>query len=105
LSEKINLWRGKIWTGVSSMWKEMVVTDLSQQVTELEIPVYFLHGVYDYTCAYTVAKSYFEKLHAPVKGFYTFEQSAHSPMFEEPDKVQKIIREDVLVGTNNLADR
>jgi hypothetical protein len=41
---------------------------------------------------------------APVKGFYTFEQSAHSPMFEEPGKMRRILREDVLAGTNHLAD-
>jgi hypothetical protein len=41
---------------------------------------------------------------SPFKGFYTFEHSAHSPMFEEPEKMQQIIREDVLQGTNNLAD-
>jgi hypothetical protein len=39
-----------------------------------------------------------------VKGFYTFEQSAHSPMFEEPEKMEKILRGDVLAGTDNLAD-
>jgi hypothetical protein len=63
-----------------------------------------LEGVYDYTCSYTLAKEYFEQLKAPVKGFYTFEQSAHSPMFEEPEKTQKILREDVLAGANSLAD-
>jgi pimeloyl-ACP methyl ester carboxylesterase len=104
LSEKINLWRGKARTGVSSMWKEMVVTDLSKQVTELDIPVYFLEGIHDYTCNYAVAKEYFTKVKAPVKGFYTFEQSAHSPMFEESEKVRKIMQEDVLAGTNHLAD-
>jgi len=40
-----------------------------------------------------------------VKGLYTFESSAHSPTFEEPKKVLKILREDVLAGTNNLADK
>jgi hypothetical protein len=40
-----------------------------------------------------------------MKGFYTFEQSAHSPIFEEPDKVLRIIKEDILAGVNNLADR
>jgi pimeloyl-ACP methyl ester carboxylesterase len=104
LDEKINLWRGKAQTGVSSMWKEMVVTDLNQQVRTFDLPVYFLHGVYDYTCAYQVANEYFETIQAPVKGFYTFEASAHSPMFEEPEKVQKILLEDVLAATNNLAD-
>jgi len=70
----------------------------------LYLPVYFFHGIYDYTCSYTEAKSYFEKLKAPVKGFYTFEQSAHSPMFEEPEKTLIILQEDVLIGANGLAE-
>ena len=79
-------------------------TDLTKKVTELDLPVYFFSGKYDYTVNYTLAKDYFEKLQAPVKGFYTFEESAHSPMFEEPEKIQKILLEDVLVGANSLAD-
>jgi pimeloyl-ACP methyl ester carboxylesterase len=82
----------------------MQATDLTKQVTQLDIPVYFFEGVYDYTCAYPLAKEYFEKLNAPAKGFYTFENSAHSPIFEEPEKALKFLQEDVLAGTNNLAD-
>jgi pimeloyl-ACP methyl ester carboxylesterase len=106
LGEKVNLWRGKFFSHSRNfnLWDKMQVTNLTQQVTELEIPVYVLHGMYDYTCAYPLAKDYFEKLQAPVKGFYTFENSAHSPMFEEPEKVQKIMLEDVLAGMNKLAD-
>ena len=104
LSEKINLWLSKSRSGISIVWNEMLATDLSEQVPELNLPVYFLEGRYDYTCSYTEAKSYFEKLNAPIKGFYTFEQSAHSPMFEEPEKMGKILQEDVLAGTNSLAD-
>jgi hypothetical protein len=40
-----------------------------------------------------------------MKGFYTFEHSAHSPFFEEPERMRQILREDVLTGTNTLADR
>ncbi len=104
LKEKINLWVGKSRSGVSCLLKTMLKTDLSQSVTELQIPVYFFHGIYDYTCCCSVAESYFLKIKAPIKGFYRFEQSAHSPIFEEPGKMQKIIREDVLKGTNKLAD-
>ena len=106
LGEKINLWRGKFFSRSRSfnLWDKMQITDLTQQVIELEIPVYFFHGLYDYTCAYPLARDYLEKLEAPIKGFYTFENSAHSPMFEEPEKVQRILLEDVLIGTNNLAD-
>lgn len=105
LAEKINLWRGKAAMGVSSMWKEMLAVDLAEQVPSVDVPVYFLHGVHDYTCAYAEASSYFDRLTAPLKGFYTFDESAHSPMFEEPGKVMAILREDVLNGSNRLADR
>jgi len=106
LGEKINLWRGKIFSRSRefNLWDTMQATDLTKQVTQLDLPVYFFEGAYDYTCAYPLAKEYFEKLNAPVKGFYTFENSAHSPIFEEPEKVLKILQEDVLAGTNNLAD-
>ena len=104
LGEKINMWRGKSRSGISTLWDKMISTDLSEQVVELDLPVYFFEGIYDYTCSYTEAKSYFEKLKAPVKGFYTFGQSAHSPLFEEPEKMGRILQEDVLAGTNSLAD-
>jgi pimeloyl-ACP methyl ester carboxylesterase len=105
LTEKINLWRGKSQSGVSMLWDDMLATDLGAEVPELRVPVYLLEGIYDYTCSYTVAKAYFDKLNAPLKGFYTFEHSAHSPMFEEPAKVQEILQKDVLAGTNSLADK
>ncbi len=103
LGEKLNLWRGKFFSQ-NILRDKMFATDLTAQVTELDIPVYFFHGGFDYTVSYPEAKSYIEKLKAPIRGFYTFEQSAHSPMFEEPEKMHKILLEDVLAGTNSLAD-
>ena len=103
--EKINMWRGKSRSGISILWTTMLTTDLSKEVPELKLPVYFFEGIYDYTCSYSEAKSYFEKLKAPVKGFYTFEQSAHSPIFEEPLKVREIMLHDILNGRADLADK
>jgi len=104
LTEKINMWRGKSQSGVSILWDKILTTDLTKQVPKLNIPVYFFHGIYDYTVSYPLAKEYLNQIKAPVKGFYTFEHSAHSPLFEEPGKMKKIIQEDVLTGTNKLAD-
>jgi pimeloyl-ACP methyl ester carboxylesterase len=104
LMEKVNTWRAKSASGVAMLWDDMLTTDLSKQVTKLDLPVYFFSGIYDYTVNYRLAKNYFEKLQAPVKGFYTFEQSAHSPIFEEPEKVSRIIEKDVLNGGISLAD-
>lgn len=105
LREKINLWRAKANSGVGVLWNEMLSTDLNKVILKVDVPVYFFHGVYDYTCSYTEAKSFFKQLQAPVKGFYTFEKSAHSPMFEEPEKLQHILKQDVLLGTTSLADK
>ena len=103
LREKINLWRGKLFSH-AILWDEMIATDLTQKVTALNLPVYFFHGRYDYTCSYDLAKVYFNQITAPLKGFYTFEHSAHSPIFEEPEKMRQILQEDVVAGTNRLAD-
>ena len=104
-SEKINVWRGKIFANnATNLWDKMIETDLTKTVQKLDVPVYFCEGIYDYTASYTEAKTYFDKLVAPRKGFYTFQHSAHSPLFEEPEKFARILQEDVLVGDNHLAD-
>ena len=38
----------------------------------------------------------FLDLDAPLKGFYPFENSAHSPLFEEPERAMDILVNDVL---------
>jgi pimeloyl-ACP methyl ester carboxylesterase len=106
LGEKINIWRGKFFTTKkAALWSKLVETDLTRKVQKLELPVYFFSGIYDYTVSYALAKGYFELLRAPVKGFYTFDHSAHSPLYEEPFKMQRIIRDDVLEGQSGPADR
>jgi pimeloyl-ACP methyl ester carboxylesterase len=82
----------------------MLRTNLATVVPTLRMPVYFFHGRHDYTCSYDLARDYFRKLDAPLKGFYTFQHSAHSPILEEPEKARRILREDVLTGTTSLAD-
>jgi pimeloyl-ACP methyl ester carboxylesterase len=104
MREKVNMWRGKARSGVHPLWTEMLSTDLSKKVPKLEIPVYFISGIYDYTVSYPTSKEYFQSLEAPVKGFYSFENSAHSPFLEEPDKMNRILKEDVLHGLVNLSD-
>jgi pimeloyl-ACP methyl ester carboxylesterase len=104
LAEKVNLWRGKFASRRTGMWDRMQATDREAIVSRLEVPAYFLHGVHDYTVSYPMAKAYAGRLEAPRVGFYTFEQSAHSPILEEPERAMRILVEDVLAGTTRLAD-
>jgi len=105
LCEKVNMWRGKAMSGVHPLWDTILATDLTKQVPELNIPAYFFHGIYDYTVSYNLSKDYFEKLKAPIKGYYTFEKSAHSPIFEEPLKSVQVIKNEILKGMKKMEDQ
>jgi triacylglycerol esterase/lipase EstA (alpha/beta hydrolase family) len=98
------MWRGRILSG-KLLCNTELATDLTIQVTRPEIPVYFLHGIHDNTVSYTEAKYYYGQLDTPVKGFYTFERSAHSPLFEEAERMREIMQEGVRTGSRGRADR
>ena len=101
-SERINIWKAKnLCIFKTNLWETMHNTDLTKEINSVEIPIFFFHGIYDYTVNYKLAKEYYEQFVAPIKGFYTFFNSAHSPIFEEPGKVIKILLEDVLKNTEN----
>jgi pimeloyl-ACP methyl ester carboxylesterase len=70
-------------------------SDITSQVTRLEIPVYFISGKYDLTVHHDLSENYLLKLDAPLKRFYTFENSAHSPLFEEPERFLEIVTSDI----------
>jgi pimeloyl-ACP methyl ester carboxylesterase len=101
--DKINVWRGKLWSR-PFFWEALLGDDLSLRLTDFDLPVYFLVGRYDYTANKDLSRSYFDRIDAPVKGFYLFENSAHSPLFEEPRRAIGILLQDVLQGRNELAD-
>lgn len=102
LAEKINLWRGKLLLNRSNQLK--IKDDLRDKVTSLDVPTYFFSGIYDYTVNYKMSEEYLMQLEVPVKGFYLFKNSAHSPIFEEPNKVTQIIESDIFLNTNTLAN-
>jgi pimeloyl-ACP methyl ester carboxylesterase len=106
LQEKINIWESKFsFLPKTNLINEMLETDFTAKIPKLDIPVYFLSGKYDLTVNINLSKAYFNKLQAPLEGFYTFNNSAHSPLFEEPDLVRKIIEKDILNGKNSLTDK
>jgi pimeloyl-ACP methyl ester carboxylesterase len=106
LQDKINIWQSKFsFLPKTNLINEMLKTDFTTKIPKLDIPVYFLSGKYDLTVNINLSKAYFNKLQAPLKGFYTFNYSAHSPLFEEPDLVRQIIETDILNNKNSMADK
>lgn len=92
LRDKINYLKGMNLTK-SYLWNVVMKTNLFKTIPSQKIPVYILQGAYDYETTYSVAKEYYNNLTAPLKKFYTFENSAHSPIFEEPEKFEMIMKE------------
>lgn len=92
LRDKVNFGIGSLYS-LEHLWDDLITDNLFETIDSVQIPVYFLHGVYDYQTSYTVAKEFYDQLKAPKKQFFTFENSAHCPIFNEPDRFNKIVRE------------
>lgn len=104
MSERIDIWRGKVYSRSTEMLYTIDDFDAREDVDKLEIPIYFFAGIYDYTTTYSLQRAYYDLVDAPIKGFYTFNHSAHSPILEEPEHAMKILVEDVLNYRVSLED-
>jgi len=105
IKEKFNIWISKFsFIPKSGLRYQIINLDIPINVPRLEIPVYFISGRYDLTVNNELSKEYLTKIEAPIKGFYTFKESAHSPMFEEPQRLKEILIKDVLNRSTALAD-
>jgi Predicted hydrolases or acyltransferases (alpha/beta hydrolase superfamily) len=103
-AERINIWRGKSFAQDTDVVADSRSFNAFETIPEIKIPIYIFAGIYDYTCCYSLQKEYYEKIEAPVKGFYSFYNSAHSPLFEEPEKALEIFVTDIISGATTMAD-
>jgi pimeloyl-ACP methyl ester carboxylesterase len=60
-------------------------------IPEVQVPVYFISGKYDYNTPWPLVEQYYKLLKAPHKQFVLFEKSGHSPAFEEPGLFNRFI--------------
>ncbi|MGE5421471.1 MAG: alpha/beta fold hydrolase, partial [Chloroflexota bacterium] len=106
LREKFNIWHSKFsFVNKSGLRRQVISLNIQNEVPGIDIPAYFLSGKYDLTVNHDLSKEYLKELQSPLKGFYSFENSAHSPMFEEPGRFLEIMVNDVLHHTANMADK
>ncbi len=103
--EKYNIWKSKlIFLPRTNLKNETLTTDFSGAYPNIDVPIYFISGKYDLTVNIDLSKDYFNHLRAPLKGFYTFNNSAHGPLFEEPERFREILEKDVLQSDISLTD-
>jgi pimeloyl-ACP methyl ester carboxylesterase len=73
--------------------------ELMDDITQVDIPVYFFTGRYDYTDPFVLTEQYFSRITAPEKRIVWFEESAHFPFYEEPAAFARQMR-NVLTATS-----
>ncbi|WP_462411548.1 alpha/beta fold hydrolase [Neobacillus sp. Marseille-QA0830] len=74
------------------MISELREFDLSNEVQMVKVPVTLMMGRYDLTVPHQPTQEFFDRLQAPRKEWMHFENSAHSPNYEEQEKfTQKLI--------------
>ena len=92
IGDKLNFMNGGMFS-LEHMWNEVIQTNLFNETDSIKVPVYIFHGKHDYTTPYSVAKEFFNQLKAPQKEYFSFENSAHSPVMEEVEKFNSIVKE------------
>ena len=65
----------------------------------IDVPIFMMVGRHDRIISPELGAEYFESLDAPAKELIWFENSAHSPLYEEPEKFNnEVLRISKLVG-------
>ena len=77
---------------LESMWDEVVDLAFDKTVPALAVPVYLTEGRHDQNTPIPLAEAWFNQLRAPYKEWIWFEESAHSPIKNEPIRWGNTVR-------------
>jgi len=84
---------------VDQAWSDVQKIDFIRDVPRLDLPVYFFAGRHDYNTPFELVEEFSRTLEAPHNEIVWFENSAHNPNLEEPDRYQEILIQKVLPET------
>ena len=90
LSDKMNFMKASMYS-LNHLWPVVIQKNLFNDIDSMRVPVYIFQGKFDNQTPYPIAKEFFNHLKAPKKEFFTFENSAHSPVMEEVPKFNSIV--------------
>ncbi len=92
VGEKMQYVAGMGFSGVN-VFPQVLADNLFLSARSFEIPVYVMHGKWDYQVSQVLSEAWFDGIEAPEKGYFVFENSAHSPNAEEPERFVHIVRQ------------
>jgi pimeloyl-ACP methyl ester carboxylesterase len=94
LDDLLRLRRG-VRFSLEHLWPELSELSVTRY-RAFAMPVYFLLGRHDWLMPGSVATRYFETIDSPCKRLVWFDRAAHYLPFEEPDRFQDVLIDEVL---------
>jgi pimeloyl-ACP methyl ester carboxylesterase len=82
------------------VYSQLNDVDFRTQAHTLDVPVYFIKGRWDINASNALTQEYFEMLDAPHKELIWFEDSAHTPSWDEPARFTDVMVNRVLAETS-----
>jgi pimeloyl-ACP methyl ester carboxylesterase len=82
-----------------TVYPQLYDLDFRLEAAQLEVPVYFVKGRWDVNAVNSLAEEYFALLDAPQKEWIWFEDSAHTPSWDEPAHFTDVMVNTVLAQT------
>ena len=95
LADKIGVAKGYKLC-LSQMWPTIVHYDFVRDEHEFAMPYYIFQGVHDENTPSSLVQAFYDVIVAPDKDLVWFENSAHGPLGEEPEKFKGLMREKFL---------
>jgi pimeloyl-ACP methyl ester carboxylesterase len=81
---------------LSTLWPLIMDYDFPTQCHVFKIPYYIFQGRLDKNTPSELVQGFYDRIQAPDKDLIWFENSAHGPLSEEPEKFLKLLREKFL---------
>jgi pimeloyl-ACP methyl ester carboxylesterase len=78
---------------LTAMLYEVAATDLPKTCPEFKMPYFIFDGRLDRNTPAELVEDYFNAIKAPVKELVWFENSAHNPLGDEPERFKALLRE------------
>lgn len=92
IADKVRAAKGYRFS-LEHLWPTIVDYDFLEGPHDFAVPYYIFQGRHDNTTPSELIEEYYAKLTAPDKDLVWFEDSAHGPLSEEPEKFKRLLRE------------
>ncbi|MEG1706303.1 MAG: alpha/beta hydrolase, partial [Clostridia bacterium] len=91
LGDMIRYYKGTFYC-LNKLWEQVVTAKFDETIKHLDVSVYITQGRHDKNTPPEISTKWFEQLDAPYKEWIWFENSAHSPIKEEPTRWGEVIK-------------